>query len=266
MKLAVCEAPAALVVGDAGWDRLVELTKSTEPDILLLNEMPFGTWVSVGRERDAAILRANQRQHLEGIDRLAELSAGTILGTYPVFEASLSVNRAFVWTAPTGITQVHTKQFFPNEGGFYEARWFERGKKKFGITEAGGVGVGFLICTDVMFNEWARYYGRNGAHLIAVPRATPVGSEERWQTMCSAAAIVSGCYVASSNRRGVGESGLEFAGKGWIFNPVGEVIAETSPEEPVVTAELDLTSVLKAQGEYPCYVEELEKGEEGSVC
>ena len=76
--------------------------------------------------------------------------------------------------------------------------------------------------------------------------------------MCSAAAIVSGCYVASSNRSGADESGLEFAGKGWIIAPNGDVIAETSSEEPVVTAELDVSLVEKAQGEYPCYVEELD--------
>jgi len=246
-----------MVPGDAGWDRLTGLTESTEADLLLLNEMPFGPWVSVGLERDIEILNASQRMHHEGLDRLAELYTPTVLGTYPESEGSLSVNTAFVWSAATGIMPVHTKQFFPNEGGFYEARWFERGERSFGIADAGGIGVGFLICTDVMFNEWARYYGRNGAHLIAVPRATPVGSIDRWKTMCSAAAIVSGCYVASSNRSGVDESGLEFAGRGWIINPSGNVIAETSLEQPVVTAELDLSLVKKSQGEYPCYVEEL---------
>jgi len=183
-----------------------------------------------------------------------------VLGSYPTLDGSLSVNKAFVWTAKTGKVPVHTKQFFPNEGGFHEARWFERGELRFQIAKAGGLGVGFLICTDVMFNEWARHYGRNGAHLIAVPRATPVGSEDRWKTMCSAAAIVSGCYVASSNRAGCDDSGLEFAGRGWIFNPFGEMIAETSSEEPVVAAELDLALVLKAQEEYPCYVEEMPGG------
>ena len=78
--------------------------------------------------------------------------------------------------------------------------------------------------------------------------------------MCSAAAIVSGCYVASSNRAGIDESGMEFAGKGWIFNPVGEMIVETTPENPVVATDLDLSLVQRAKGEYPCYVEELPEG------
>jgi len=257
MRLAVCEAPAAMLAGDAGWNRLVEQCETKAPDVLLLNEMPFGPWISVGAERDSEILKTSQQQHLDGMEHLGALGMYAVLGTYPRFEGALSVNQAFVWTPMNGLEVVHTKQFFPNEGGFHEARWFERGQQRFELADALGVQVGFLICTDVMFNEWARYYRHKRAHLIAVPRATPVGSESRWKTMCAAAAIVSGCYVASSNRSGIDESGMEFAGKGWIFNPIGEMIAETTPEQPVVTAELDLSLVQKAQGEYPCYVEEL---------
>jgi N-carbamoylputrescine amidase len=261
MRFAVCEAPATLAVGDEGWARLGELTASLQPELLLLNEMPFGNWVSIGAERTPELLDAVQQQHQDGLARLHDLGVPTVLGTYPTYDGPLSVNKAFVWTAKSGQIPVHTKQFFPNEGGFFEARWFDRGEQRFEVANVGGLGVGFLICTDVMFNEWARYYGRNGAHLIAVPRATPVGSEDRWKTMCAAAAIVSGCYVASSNRAGLDASGLEFAGKGWIFSPTGEMIVETSPGEPVVSAELDLALVLKAQGDYPCYVEELPRGE-----
>ena len=257
MRLAVCEAPAAMAAGDAGWARLADSIKSLQLDLLLLNEMPFGSWVSVGDERKPEVLDAVQQQHRQGLSHLSELCVPTVLGTYPTNDGHLSVNKAFVWTAASGQKPVHTKQFFPNEGGFFEARWFDRGEMRFEVANAGGLRVGFLICTDVMFNEWARYYGRNGAHVIAVPRATPVGSEERWKTMCSAAAIVSGCYVASSNRAGIDESGLEFAGKGWIFGPSGQMIVETSPEEPVVCAELDLSLVQNAQGEYPCYVEDI---------
>ena len=262
MRLSVCEAPPSMMAGDPGWDRLATHVTEVKPDLLLLNEMPFGSWVSVASERDQGALEASLRQHSDGLAHLNELGVPVVLGSCPKAEGHLSANEAFVWTNSGQIVPVHTKQFFPNEGGFYEARWFERGERKFGIADAGGVRVGFLICTDVMFNEWARYYGRNGAHLIAVPRATPTGSENRWKTMCSAAAIVSGCYVASSNRVGIHESGPEFAGKGWIIDPFGEVIAETSPEVPVVTAELSLHLVEKAQGEYPCYVQELADGGE----
>ena len=155
---------------------------------------------------------------------------------------------------------MHTKQFFPNEPGYYESRWFERGRTDFRVVPAGDLRVGFLICTEVMFNEWARHYGRAGAHLIAVPRATPKASTDRWRTALRMAAIVSGCYVASSNRRGTDSRGQEFGAHGWIIDPFGDVLAETSDERPVVSAELDLTLVRRAQTEYPCYVDDLHWG------
>jgi N-carbamoylputrescine amidase len=168
------------------------------------------------------------------------------------------VNQGFCWDKSTGLAAVHTKQFFPNEPGYYEACWFERGQLRFELATAGDVRAGFQICTDVMFLEWARFYGKSGAHLIVVPRATPAPSLKRWRTVMCAAAVTSGCYVASSNRVGVDENGQEFGGRGWIIDPVGDVIAETSAEHPVVAAELDLGLVAEAKHGYPAYVEELE--------
>jgi N-carbamoylputrescine amidase len=170
-----------------------------------------------------------------------------------------------VWRAGVGVEPIHTKQFFPDEEGYYEARWFTRGDTRFRLAEVEGVKIGFLICTEVMFNEWARRYGRQGAQVIAVPRAVGHASLRRWKTALSMAAIVSGCYVISSNRAGPGETGREFGGAGWIFDPLGDLIGETSPERPIVSADLDLALVERAQREYPCYVEELPEPANGKA-
>ena len=71
------------------------------------------------------------------------------------------------------------------------------------------------------------------------------------------AAIVSGCYVASSNRNGVDEFGLPFAGKGMIFDPLGKLIAETSESEPIAMADIDLAQIEKAKVGWPCHAEDL---------
>jgi N-carbamoylputrescine amidase len=228
-----------------------------KPDILLLNEMPFGGWVAAGPQPDPELLVASHRLHDEGLEHLEDLGAHTVLGSRPTFERQRSINVAFSWTAETGIKAVHTKQFFPNEEGYYEARWFERGDLRFQLADVGGIKVGFLICTDVMFPEWARYYGRRGAHVIAVPRATPEPSLNRWKTVMSACAVTSGCYVVSSNRAGVSGTGQEFGGKGWIFGPSGRLRAETSTSAPVVEVEIDLDLVAQAKRGYPSYVEDL---------
>jgi N-carbamoylputrescine amidase len=71
---------------------------------------------------------------------------------------------------------IRSKYYLPNERGFYEAVWFNRGRKDFRVFEWNDIRIGILICSEIFFNEWARYYGRLDAHIIAVPRATTVTS------------------------------------------------------------------------------------------
>lgn len=257
MRLGVCEAAAEMIPSDKEWQRLTTRAREERSDIFLLNEMPFGPWISCGEQVDEATLLASHRAHEAGVQHLAEFGVRAVLATRPVYDRGRSVNEAFVWRADTGIEPVHTKQFFPDEEGYYEARWFARGDPHFRLADVEGVKVGFLICTEVMFNEWARHYGRQGAHVIAVPRAVARASLHRWKTALSMAAIVSGCYVVSSNRAGIDQKGQEFGGGGWIFDPSGDLLAETSPERPIVSVDLDLAVVERAQREYPCCVSEL---------
>ena len=44
MRISVCEAPAVMNPGGEEWRALVEGTRIQNPDIVLLNEMPFGAW------------------------------------------------------------------------------------------------------------------------------------------------------------------------------------------------------------------------------
>lgn len=263
LRLAVCEAPPELRPGDADWGRLAVEVGRTRADVLLLNEMPFGPWLAAAARPDPVALADSCRLHDRGASRLSELGAAAVLGSRPVTDRTGTVNQAFVWTAGDGARSAgHTKQHFPDEEGYWEGRWFGRGEERFGVRRVSVPGasaelaVGFLICTDVWFNERARGYGRRGAHLIAVPRATPAGSTDRWRTAVRMAALVSGCYAASSNRVGVGSTGHAFGGRGWVFSPDGDLLAETSPDGPVAAAAIDPDLAVRARAEYPRYVEE----------
>jgi N-carbamoylputrescine amidase len=167
------------------------------------------------------------------------------------------VNEAFVWTRAGGAEGVHTKQYLPDLPGFREARWFQPGEGAFEAAPAAGLRVGFLVCTEVMFNEHARRYGRSGAQVLATPRASRRSTRDRWLVAVRMAAIVSGCYVLSSNRAGAEATGQEFGGGGWVVDPTGEVVAETSPDSPVACHELDLDLVAEAQRGYPCCIPEM---------
>jgi N-carbamoylputrescine amidase len=252
-KVGVCESPAELTVESNAWAQLTATVSRHAPHLFLMNEMPFGAWIAVGERFDQREWNTSSSAHDAGLARLSDLGARFVASSRPGDEC---VNEAFIWSKSGGLQSVHTKQYFPDEEGYYEARWFQPGERHFRTGQAGALSCGFLICTEVMFNERARQYGRSGAHVILVPRATGGGSVDRWLVAMRMAAIVSGCYIMSSNRSGVSATGQVFGGTGWIIDPVGNVVAQTTPSSPIVFFDIDTELVAKAQSDYPCYVKE----------
>jgi N-carbamoylputrescine amidase len=113
------------------------------------------------------------------------------------------------------------------------------------------------LCTEAMFNEHARAYGKQAASLVVIPRASGVDIES-WKIAGAMASLVSGAYVVSSNRAGLSRGGTRFGGGGFAYGPHGQLLAVTAPSNPVQTLELDPKIPALAQREYPCYVRELE--------
>jgi N-carbamoylputrescine amidase len=239
------------------WAAISREVSDRSPHLFLLNEMPFGGWISAGPRFEVMAWERSCRAHEEGMESLGDLGAAWVAGSRPFVHGDRHLNQAFIWNAAQGTSGIHTKQYFPDEEGYHEARWFQRGGTRFQVASMGPLRAGFLICTEVMFNEHARRYGRAGAHILLVPRAVGAGSLDRWLVAMRMAAIVSGCYVLSSNRGGIDSAGQAFGGCGWIIDPAGDLVAKTTGAEPVVFHEIDLDRVRKAQREYPCYVEEI---------
>jgi len=256
MKVGVCELTPELTAGSSEWDALRRALDSEKPDLFVLNEMPFGEWVAGAPAFDAEAWKRACDAHQEGVRRLEELGCPVVASSRARELDGRRVNEAFLWTASDGASGVHTEQFFPDEEGYYEARWFEAGERHFNVATAGDARVGFLLCTEVMFNEHARHYGRSGAEVILAPRAVGKSSLPRWLVAMRMAAIVSGCYLLTSNRGGVDSKGQLFGGSGWIIDPEGELVAQSTEATPFVFHEIDTDFVARAQKEYPCYVKE----------
>jgi N-carbamoylputrescine amidase len=202
------------------------------------------------------VARAAVDLHEQAIPALQRLPAAA-LSSRPIPGPGKLSNEAFL-IAEGVYRPVHHKQFSPEEPGFFEDTWFAPQRPGFDVVEHRGLRIGVLLCTELMFNEWARHYGRQGAHVIAVPRAS--GASRKWEIAAAMAAIVSGCYVLSSNRAPqTDETDSNFGGKGFVYSPAGELLGETSSSTPLVTIDIDLARVAEAQRSYPCYVRELQR-------
>ena len=247
IRVTACELRGERIAED--WRALVEHVRRERSDLVLLPEMGLAPWFARQREFDAGAWRAAVDAHTRHIaERLADVGEAGVLGAAPIERDRRRLNEAFVADAD-GVRGAHLKYHLPDEEDFWEASWYERGDGRFEPTEAAGARVGFLVCTEMWFGNRARAYGEQGVQLLTIPRCTPRESLDRWLAGGRTAAIVAGAYALSSNH---GDE--RFGGQGWIVDPDGDVVAVTSPEEPFVTAEIDLAAADAAKRTYPRYV------------
>lgn len=257
MKVTVCEFsndPAGL---ERDWQALVAHVSSEASDLVLLPEMPFYPWAAHTDRVDAAVWQASVDAHDRWLSRLTDLSPAIVLGTRPVLEQGGRFNEGFVLDSASGYRAVHTKYYLPDEDGFWEASWYERGDGEFAPVQTEKARVGFLICTEMWFTEHARAYAKQGVHLLACPRATPLHSADKWIAGGRTAAVMAGAFCLSSNRGGVDSMGAGWGGTGWIIEPEeGRLLGLTSSEQPFQTVEIDLKAAEAAKQTYPRYVRE----------
>ena len=256
LKIAFVEWPEDLSASDAQWGKLKDSVAGAHPDILVTNEMPFGPWIAEGATFSSDEAQFSLRAHEMGVEGLIDLALPAVISSRPVWNGKRLANEAFV--IENGFTRpLHRKQYFPNEPGWFESEWYAGDSSGFVVAEILGIKVGVLLCTEAMFNERARAYGKQKASLIVIPRASGVNIES-WKISGAMASLVSGAYVVSSNRVGCSKGGTQFGGGGFAYAPQGRLLAVTSATNPLSTLELDLRMSTFAQDAYPCYVPELE--------
>ena len=218
---------------------------------MLLPEMPFSPWIAAAKPFDLQKWESSVSEHERWVGRLGELAPASVLGSRTVVQRR---NEGFVWDSQ-GYRGVHDKYYLPEEEGFWEATWYERGEPDFTAAETKSIKVGFAICTEIWFTEHARHYARQAIHILACPRATELATVDKWIAGGRTAAVMAGAFCISSNRGGVG-SGIRWGGSGWIIDPDGDVLGLTSSEDPFITLDLNLDAAVRAKGTYPRYVSE----------
>jgi predicted amidohydrolase len=66
------------------------------------------------------------------------------------------IGRRRQWEQIGGYRAAHLKYYLPNEDGFWEATWYDRGDGVFAPIACGAAQIGFQICTDLWFMERAK--------------------------------------------------------------------------------------------------------------
>ena len=252
MKVTVCVMPDDRKEFESEWGRLASHVKRSSSQVVLLPEFGVSRWFCAFPRPKPGVWEEAVAEHDEWVGRLPELGAPAVLGSKPVIDGGKKLIRGFVWTEGVGVWGLHDKYFLPDEPGYFEARWYDRGDGRFDPFVKEGVKMGFMICSDLWSMAAARSYGKRGVELLAVPRATGEHSVDKWLAAGRTAAVVAGAYCASSNRSGsAGEA--HFGGKGWIFGPDGEELGLTTRGKRFVTAKIDLARARKAKATYPRY-------------
>jgi predicted amidohydrolase len=261
MIVTVCQLRVDRAAGPVeDWTSLVAHVRAHESDLVLLPEMPFYPWPFGRRPFDLPVWQASETAHRSWLARLSELAPAVVAASRPVTRGGERYNEGFLWSAAGGYTPVHDKYYLPDEDGFWEGSWYRRGDGRFEAMPLAQDEIvpaaGFLICTELWFLERARAYGRAGADLLLVPRATEHRTVDKWLAAGRVAAMVAGAYALSSNHFGDPDRPFPLGGQGWIVDPEGEVLALTTPAQPFASVEIDLALATAARTTYPRYVQE----------
>jgi len=250
MKVTVCEMNDDRRLFAKDWERLGKHVRTNGSEIVLLPEMPFHRWFCYKPKFNPEVWEEAVSDHERWLGRLHELGAPAVMGSRPVNAGGKRLNQGFVWTASGGLRNVHVKGYLPNDGGYYEASWYQRGNREFEAFGVLGAKAGLMICSDIWAMQHARTYGKGGAHIVAVPHAAPRGSMDRWLAAGRVVGMLSGAFCLASNRTGRG-GGVQFGGMAWVTDPEGRVLAKTSPSRPFATEDIDLRQAENAKATYP---------------
>jgi predicted amidohydrolase len=256
VKVTVCELSDQSDDFVHDWERLATHIKAEASQLVLLPEMPFYPFFATTRPFDPLVWQAAIAAHDRWQMHLVDLAPALVVSCRPVNVGSRRLNEGFIWDTEGGYRAAHAKYYLPEEEGFWESSWYQRGDGDFSPIRSGPVLIGFEICSELWFMERARTYGKTGVHLIVTPRATGKATLEKWLTGGRVAAIVAGAYSLSSNRVSSTEQLTGFGGQGWVIGPDGDVLALTSRDQPFVTVEVDLNEANQAKHRYPRYLPE----------
>ncbi|MDF2838845.1 MAG: Nitrilase/cyanide hydratase and apolipoprotein N-acyltransferase [Evtepia sp.] len=190
-----------------------------------------------------------QRLHRLASEKMVSLVVGTVEK-----EDDHIYNTVF-FLEPDGTVFFYRKSHLPFLG---VDRFTEAGDCAAGVFDTRFGKIGIMICYELRFPESARVAALNGVRLILQPTNLPRGGESHPDFLIKARACENRVYFISCNRCGT-ERGFFFIGRSQIIDYDGNVLAECTSEEEIISASINLTpcenkDIISAPGERELYL------------
>lgn len=242
MIVTVCELPDDRSAFEDSWARLGEHVNKAGGGIVVLPGMAFSRWFNDGKPVDSVRWNGAVAEHDSWECRLSELGAALVLGSRPTDFGNERYDEGFAWAADSGMRSVHA-----------------RATRDFVPLQVCGVDIGLLIDEEAWAAEGPQPYARGEVDIIAMPRCTRFAGLAPRLERASTVAIEIGAYVLSSNR------GTPFEGQGWIIAPDGSMLGTTTPQQPFLSLEIEVSSERTLAdsdriGPAPAWMDPLETG------
>ena len=131
---------------------------------------------------------------------------------------------------------------------FHEQGYYAPGDTGAPVYDTAAGRIGVAICYDRHYPEYLRALALQDADLVVVPQAGTVGEwpEGMYEAELRTAALQHGFFTALANRTGT-EGDMQFAGRSFVTDPFGDVIAQApGTEETTLHASVDLARTADA--------------------
>ncbi len=212
-------------------------------DLVVLTEM-FSTGFSMDADRVAEAVDGPSTRFL--VDQAA-VHGVWLCGSLPERPEgqALPFNR-LVLAAPDGVVHRYAKIHpfsYAREHDHYAS-----GREHVTV-DVDGVRTTLFVCYDLRFADefWAC---ASGTDCYVVVANWPAARREHWRTLLRARAIENQAYVVGVNRVGRGGK-LDYVGDSMIVDPLGEVLAEATGVEAIITGEVDPVVVAEVRTRFP---------------
>ncbi len=217
-------------------DRIVELLRGADADLIVLPELPFTGYYF--RNRSELRRLAEVPSESSTVERLRDLcrSRGMYIVTgFAEKDGDRLFNSALL-IGPRGLTWTYRKIHLFH----LEKRWFDPGDLPLEVRRVRGVRVGMMICIDWVFPEVTRTLALQGMDLLVHPSNLVLG---HCQGVMVSRCIENGVFAVTTNRYGEDKrphGSIRFTGRSQIVAPDGGVLARSpSQREELVVREID---------------------------